>query len=235
MVIPPSLHESYSLEGEDRIIASLLRSLIDNFPKESQYFYLDIGCNDSVSLSNTFLFYNLGFKGLCVDPLEESESSFKDKRCRDQFVKAAISDISGISRLRVYSDDDASSLDETTISRYDKKFVVRDTRHVRTMSLSTLLEENGGNSYSIPFVDIDVEGMDEIIFRQVVGLEFRPHLICIENKLANLNTGYPSTPIDEIAVQSGYSLISKTLLNSFYINCDSDVFEWIPPSMIQLR
>ena len=86
----------------------------------------------------------------------------------------------------------------------------------------------------LSFVDIDVEGMDEIVFQQVLQLEYKPLLVCIENKLANLNKAYPSTQIDRLALESGYSLICKTLLNSFYINCESDAFDWIPNSMTKL-
>jgi len=231
---PLKLTESFSLEGEDRIVLSILRKTMNEFPKDSKYFYLDIGCNDPISLSNTFLFYNLGFKGLCVDPLIESESKFKKKRDRDSFVKAAVSQDNGFKTLRVYSDDSSSSLDEATISRYDDKFKIRETREVETITLKKLLEKQTANKYNIPFIDIDVEGMDEIVFQQVLQLEYKPLLVCIENKLANLNTAYPSTKIDKLALESGFSLICKTLLNSFYINSESDAFDWIPRSMIKL-
>ena len=139
---PLKLTESFSLEGEDRIVLSILRKTMNEFPKDSKYFYLDIGCNDPISLSNTFLFYNLGFKGLCVDPLIESESKFKKKRDRDSFVKAAVSQDNGFKTLRVYSDDSSSSLDEATISRYDDKFKIRETREVETITLKKLLVTN---------------------------------------------------------------------------------------------
>ena len=170
---------------------------------------------------------------MCVDPLIESESKFKKKRDRDSFVKAAVSQDNGFKTLRVYSDDSSSSLDEATISRYDDKFKIRE-KHDRDNNFKKLLEKQTANKYNIPFIDIDVEGMDEIVFQQVLQLEYKPLLVCIENKLANLNTAYPSTKIDKLALESGFSLICKTLLNSFYINSDSDAFDWIPRSMIKL-
>ena len=51
---PLELTKSFSLEGEDRIAVSILRKTINEFPKDSNS-YLDIGCNDPISLSNTFL------------------------------------------------------------------------------------------------------------------------------------------------------------------------------------
>ena len=231
---PLELNDSFSLEGEDRLAVSILRKTINEFPKDSKFFYLDIGCNDPISLSNTFLFYNLGFSGLCVDPLIESKTKFREKRGRDKFINAAVSNDNAFKSLRVYSDDSSSSLDEKTISRYDDKFKVRATREVETTTLKSLLEKQDADGYSIPFVDIDVEGMDEIVFQQVLQLEYKPLLVCVENKLANLNTAYPSTQIDRLALESGYSLICKTLLNSFYINFESDAFDWIPQSMVKL-
>ena len=46
---PLKLTESFSLEGEDRIVLSILRKTMNEFPKDSKYFYLDIGCNDPIS------------------------------------------------------------------------------------------------------------------------------------------------------------------------------------------
>ena len=50
LLYPNWLEESYSLEGEDRIVLSLLRGLIDKF--EGDIFYVDIGCNDPIKYNN---------------------------------------------------------------------------------------------------------------------------------------------------------------------------------------
>lgn len=177
----------------------------------------------------------MGLRGICIDPLEESEARFRELRPEDSFTRTAIGETKERKALRVYADDAASSLDAKTMDRYDKKFEVRETRSIEMNTLLDVLEAKRATDYSIPFINIDVEGMDEVVFKQVLGLEHRPMLICVENKLANMNTGYPSTTIDGIAKRAGFSLVSKTLLNSFFIDRESETFDWIPKAMTTLE
>ena len=61
---------SYSQTGEDQILSFLLR-------EEQNGFYLDIGCNHPIKLSNSYNFYLRGWKGICVDANSELIKKFK--------------------------------------------------------------------------------------------------------------------------------------------------------------
>ena len=110
---------SFSLEGDDRIALSLLRNAIDS---KKKLFYLDIGCNHPHNGNNTNLFYNMGFNGICVDPLPGLLELYSKYRPRDLFFKGSVGIGSSNKLMNIYDDNTASSCDIETIKRYDQKF-----------------------------------------------------------------------------------------------------------------
>ena len=228
------LEDSYSLEGDDRICLSILRKEVER-NNHKRPFFIDIGCNHPKMLSNTFLFYSMGFSGICIDPLPKFKNLFDEIRPRDVFIEAAISSSESTHKLIEFNDDGASSIHSDTIDRYTKKFKQHAQHTVRSRRLRDVLREIGVLDYSIPFVDIDVEGLDLEVLTQIGELPFKPLLICIESKLVNLANAFPRNEVDLVAEDLGYSLIAKTLLNSFYILRDSDAFDWIPREMRSLN
>ena len=224
---------SFSLEGEDRIAKSILRKAIEIHQK-NDYFFIDIGSNHPQRINNTMLFVLMGFRGICVEPITKYNGLYKNIRPNDVLENKCITQKNEIKKLHVYQDDAASSMHDGTIERYDKKFKIVETKEVECMSYGSLLEKYNLENKCIPFVDVDVEGEDTNTFRQVVESLVKPMLICVENKLANLERSYPDTEIDSLAQRNGYTLISKTALNSFYIFKESASFDWIPRQMLHI-
>ena len=86
---------SYSQSGEDRIVSNALSSM----GKRSAFTYLDIGAHHPVKFSNTYLFYRLGGKGICVEPNADMAKRHRRVRPRDTLVQAAFV-ANGIIRMR---------------------------------------------------------------------------------------------------------------------------------------
>lgn len=222
---------SYSYEGEDRIVLSLLRTELAK--DKGGLFYIDIGCNDPISLSNTYLFYTMGFRGICIDPLPGLSDKYKLERPRDLFYDCAIGLNSKNAEMVVYANEEASSIDPTTITNYNKKFQICKRIPVEVRTLESLVENNVGICSSpIPFVSIDAEGCDLNVFSQVLDLRNTPLCICIENKLVNLSEDPRSNSINKLGLDNGYALIAKTPLNTIFIKKDSEAFSWIPQRML---
>ena len=89
------------------------------------------------------------------------------------------------------------------------------------------------DNLQIPLLSIDVEGFDEIVFKQALEMKHNFEVVIIEDKLINLNKPFPQTPIGKLARDNDYVMIGKTPLNSIYIKSDSKIFGWIPESMIK--
>jgi len=74
---------SFSSDGEDF-------ALIKYLSKIKNGNYIDIGSHQPVRHSNTFLFYLLGWKGICVDPLPSLKKKYRFIRGRDMFINAGV-------------------------------------------------------------------------------------------------------------------------------------------------
>lgn len=223
---------SFSFEGEDRIVSSLLRHIRPNpliYP-----FYLDIGCNHPVKGSNTYFFYKRNYSGVCIDPLPSLIDAFKQIRPRDILISAAVTRSASLETLHIYENDEASSIDQSTIARYQEKFHPVKQLEVRGDTLVNLLTPHCRiESSQIAFVNIDVEGLDLLVLEQVLELPLPPLVICIENKLVNLRAPFSNNSINRLSHEKGYALVAKTPLNSIYIYTSSSFFDWIPSAMIK--
>lgn len=235
------LEDSFSFEGEDRVCLSLLRKLIGQF--NGDIFYLDIGCNDPIKFSNTYLFYKLGYRGICVDPLPISKEKFERHREKDIFINVAITDKNEEKDIQIYEENDAtplfnevydnvSTLDEKTRKSYSSRFAEKEKLKVKTKTLKTIFDELGfRDKMTIPLLSIDVEGFDEIVFKQALQINHEFEIIIIEDKLFNLTNSFPQSNISQLALDFGYILIGKSPLNSIYIRSKSKLFQWLPESI----
>jgi len=227
-------HQSYSLEGDDRIALSLLRSYVHSFGKE-EIFYLDIGCNDPIAGNNSFLFYQLGFRGVCIDPLSQHKHTFRNVRPRDNFINAAVSPISRTVKLTVFDDATASSCDYATVARYTEKFKVEGEMLIEALSIDEILAAIAPNKIlTIPLVSIDIEGGEYAVIESMLCYSAHKYeLIVVEDKLFNLNSfdHRSAAPLYSLMLSHGYTLISKTPLNSFYLRRESSYFQWLPSAM----
>ena len=226
-----SLSQSHSLEGEDRIALSLLRSIIDS---HDSLFYVDIGCNDPEAGNNTKLFYDLGKRGLCVDPLPSLQSIYNKKRPKDHFFSGAVGPIDSI-EFFIFEDNTASSSDLETVKRYKEKFTLQQSITAIQKPLDSILADFGYvKAANIPLLSVDIEGSDLEVVRYVLEESIHTfHVLIVEDKLVNIDPSFPNgtSVINAIAHKAGYSMIAKTPLNSIYILRRSDMFAWIPSSM----
>lgn len=225
------LTRSYSLEGEDRIALSLLRDIVES---HESLFYIDIGCNDPDLGSNTKLFYDLGKRGLCIDPLPSLKQAYKERRPADLFFSGAVGSECLVD-FYIFEDNTASSADSETISRYKEKFRLEQRVTTLQKPLDTILSEYGfDDPLEIPLLSVDVEGSDLEVARQALVQSIHTyHVLIIEDKLVNIDPAFPNriSAINALAHNAGYSMIAKTPLNSIYILRNSPMFSWIPRSM----
>ena len=222
---------SSSLEGEDRIALSLLRNTVgEKYP----IYYIDIGCNHPQEGNNTYLFYQLGERGICIDPLPELKKEYEITRPGDLFINKGVGGSKGQSLFIVYNDNTASTCHAETADRYNEKFEVRNTLTIELETIDDLLSRDSSAQYEIPLLSIDIEGLDELVIASILNskkVSFQ--LIIIEDKLISIDPSVAkeASIVNKLMRDHGYSMIAKTPLNSFYIKKDSPLFSWIPEIM----
>ena len=77
--------KSYAQDKEDLLIFDILKK--NNLLRENKPLYFDIGVNSPIIMSNTYLFYTLGFYGVLIEPLPMCGDYIKKTRPRDIFVE----------------------------------------------------------------------------------------------------------------------------------------------------
>ena len=216
-------YDSFSQEGEDRIVRMLLQSekIVD-----CDITYLDIGCNDPIALNNTFLL-SKSFKvkkGVLVEPNKELSKQIAVARPDDIVINKGVGVVAG--ELTYYDFGDNHTLN--TCSDEEKDFIIKQgfplkgTTKVEIVPINDLLHEHFPDG-RLDFLSIDIEGQDEEIIKSIDYDFIRPAIICIETAV------YKGSKIDSMSEligflkSKGYYLTADTSLNSIFIDGERSI------------
>lgn len=101
-------------------------------------FYVDIGANDGVSFSNTYIFEQFGWNGICVEPLPDIFSKLRQNRkCACYNVAVAAESGNEINFIRASGVEGLSGL-ESEMTEVHKKRIVNEHGKIETIGVKTL-------------------------------------------------------------------------------------------------
>ena len=151
----------YSQWGEDKFITQY-------FKDKEKGIYLDIGCFNPFMYSNTCLLYKKGWTGINIDINPTSIDLFNIARPNDFNICTTINDEK--KSFKVYLDDPFSPLN-TLESKFHKNLNKSFSNNkknliVESKSIDEVINLSGIKK-DIDFINIDVEGSDYKILRQV--------------------------------------------------------------------
>lgn len=192
--------QSHSQHGQDRFVYERF------FKSESSGIFVDIGAYDGVTFSNTLLFEELGWRGLCIEPLPGAFEKLKAER-KATCLNCAISDSAGTG---TFLEVDMPSGFEKMYSGLKANF---DERHRKTIAqwgknakelkvpirrLVDILDEN--SIRRVDYMSIDTEGSEWKILRSFDLHRYDVTVLSIENN-------YQDQKIRKHMVDSGYRLV----------------------------
>ncbi len=172
----------------------LIRKL---FPRNQRNgVYLDLGAYHPFIYSNTAYFWLKGWTGFNVDANSHSIKIFRKIRPLDVNILSAIipeseykKGIRSVNLMLPESTDYRNGISATgTISKditEERKFFKSQT--VPAISISNLIDVN--NISSVDYLNIDIEGYDELILKEINFTKINPKVVSIEdysNKLSEL-------------------------------------------------
>lgn len=170
----------YSQKGQDLLVTYFFKNY-----SARQNLFLDVGAFDGIGYSNTRLFFEQGWRGICVEPVSKNFKKLESLyRGTDVItIRAAAADYEGEMVLNVATipwdkdwGSDVSSLSEDALERWPEYVWEKET--VPAITLNKLLELNGFKD--IDFVSIDVEGHEMSVLRGFDLKKFRPLLLVVE-------------------------------------------------------
>ena len=209
---------SYSQTGEDVIIDFLI-----NAKNIKDFTYLDIGANDPVKMNNTYKFYEYGCKGVCIEPDPYIFSRLKRKRNADICLNIGIADkqnseaefyLMDTSLLNTFSKEEAEDLERNGHAR------IKNVIKVPLQTVDMIIEKYF-NKKSPVFVNIDVEGLDEIILLNFPFAKYRPYIFCIETvHYTNDASSEKRSVLMDIMRKNNYKPFADTYLNTIFIDAE---------------
>jgi FkbM family methyltransferase len=201
---------SYAQNGEDVVLRRAFRNVVDGR-------YIDIGANHPTEDSISRSFYDQGWRGITVEPLQHLAAQHRLERPEDLMVEAVITANDG-GKVVLHSYD-LSGL-STTIDRIRDQHAesgrVATDLTVDSRRLDSVLAEAGWQDAQIHFMTIDTEGAESVVLDSIDLNRWRPWVLVVEATLPNSNVR--SHELWEASIlAAGYEFCLFDGLSRFYV------------------
>ena len=192
----------YSQWGEDVFI-------IQYFQNKKKGIYLDIGCFHPFMYSNTCLLYKQGWRGINIDINLTAIDLFNIARPKDFNICTTIDQ--NKKEYKVFFDHHFSPLNTLSESNYRvyKKKYFKDAsfKRIKSNTIDEIL--NLTNMRDINFLNIDVEGFDFQILKQLIPKKINPELISIETHDVDGSKLLDCDKINELLIQNNFITLKR--------------------------
>jgi FkbM family methyltransferase len=202
---------SYAQNAEDVVLARV-------FAGQASGRYVDLGAGDPVLASVTKHFYDLGWRGINVEPIPAKARELRVARPDDLTLQVAVGAAPGSAKLHVVEDEWGwSTLDDDLAVHYrDERRWEVGTVEVELTTLAALLDAHPG---PVDFLKIDVEGAESAVIEGADWTRHRPRVLVVEAT----EPGSPKPTHEEwepMLLDSGYRCALFDGLNRFYGQAD---------------
>jgi FkbM family methyltransferase len=204
---PASGIVSYAQNREDVLLWRALHDLPVGF-------YIDVGAEDPTKDSVTRAFYERGWQGINIEPVQGYFDKLCDQRPRDLTLQIAVGDQVGWITLYEIPDTGLSTLVKEVASRHRFEGLCYVERRVPITTLSTLWEDLVKGE--VHFLKIDVEGYEAQVLSGIALARYRPWIILLEatEPRSSEETWYQWE--DQI-LESQYEFVHFDGLNRWYL------------------
>ena len=198
---------SYAQNYEDVMLARAFRGLAKGF-------YIDVGAQDPRFDSVTKAFYDMGWHGINLEPVEHWHAKLQQERPRDINLCLAAGDHAGLIEFHETDESGLSTGSAEFARRHREQGHALRTRQVPVATLDAICREQGVGE--IHFLKVDVEGAEAEVLRGIDLSVLRPWVILVEstepNSLVSTHEHWES-----LVTGRGYRLIYQDGLNRFYL------------------
>lgn len=208
---------SYSQSGEDLLVEQVFMIL-----GRKRICYLDLGANHPTRFSNTYLFYQKGGTGVCVEPDPTLQPLFKRWRNRDTLLTCGVGLEEGEADFYVMTTNTLNTFSKEEAERYQGYGRQKIERVIKLplKPVNTILSEYFKACPN--FVSLDIEGLDFQILRSLDFERWRPEVFCVETLTYTENkTERKLSEIVEFMKDHGYMVYGDTYINTIFVDCQA--------------
>lgn len=208
---------SYAQCGEDLIV----RHIFEQW-RMSTFRYLDIGAHHPFYLSNTALFYELGCRGVNVEPDTDLIGKFRKHRPEDVNLNVGIAQEAGELDFYVISTPTLNTFSREEVENYKREGDHRVVRvdKVKVLPVRDIIGQHCGGVFP-EFLTVDAEGIDELVMQSIDFEHNYPLVICVETvSYSNTGKGEKKTGLIEFIAAKGYIVFADTNVNTIFVRSD---------------
>jgi len=212
-VIEIDWYKKYAQSSEDFVLRML-------FPYATGT-YVEVGVNHPINDNHTYILYELGWRGLLIEPQSQSLRECLRWRPEDAREQCAASDVDG-QQLPLYlpgQNSPAASL------RQDWCGGNLPTTQVRTRRMESIMAEHVALRDDCDICSIDVEGWERQVLEGIGWNTFKPRCFCVEavrwNPFSRMHFDW-----EFLLLAYGYRLICHNLQNRFYGLIENNEAMW---------
>ncbi|MEV6241761.1 FkbM family methyltransferase [Lentzea sp. NPDC051838] len=202
---------SYAQNAEDVLLARL-------FQGRTTGRYVDVGASDPVADSVTKHFYDLGWRGINVEPIPAQVEALRKARPDDLTLAVALGAKPGTAVLHhVVNRSGWSTLDSALADSYQAESTLEIVEvEVEVRTLADVLDEHPGD---VDFLKIDVEGEERSVIEGADWDRHRPRVVVVEATEPG-STKPAHHEWDPLMTDAGYRCALFDGLNRFYAKAE---------------
>lgn len=213
------MNKFYSQWGEDALLYEFFKGKTDGF-------FIDIGAFDGIHLSNSYIFEQIGWKGICVEAQPKSFDVLKINRPGSININKAVIGDSNLSEVD-FDVEEIGVLSGINLDINDIKKRCENTKRkfqglkkikVKTITLNAIFEKFCKNIEVIDFLSIDIEGMEYNTINDYPFKKFRPRVMIIES-----NSVKEKNRMNALMKSKGYFFCGYLMQNGYYVSDEKDV------------
>ena len=208
-ILSSYFNKSYSQEGEDMVLHRMIGNIKNGF-------YVDVGAHHPFRFSNTYFFYQKGWRGINIDAMPGSMDAFNAKRSRDINLEVAVAEKPEELTFYIFEEPAINSFDkELSEKRIQNGDRLIEKKVIQTQTLEQILDKNLPPNQTIDFISIDVEGLDLMILKSNNWKKYSPKIVAVECLGFDL-ISIQNDAVYKFLVEQGYVLVAKTVNTCFF-------------------
>lgn len=180
----------YGQEAEDAVLCALIENALAR-----QGLFVDVGAHHPLRFSNTYKFYQAGWRGINIDPTPGSMIEFNKLRPEDTNLEIGVSERVGERLFYCYNEPALNGIDndrreEFVHSHYKLEQIIK----VKTMPLDSILRAHVVKLRCPNFLSIDVEGMEMEVLQSNNWDRYLFEWVLVEQRANDLTNIDQTTP-----------------------------------------
>ena len=182
-------------------------------------FYIDVGANDPISDSVTAAFYERGWRGINIEPMQQYHLALSQGRPRDTNLCLAVDEHEGRKPLFVLPGTGLSTLfGDIAVGHAAAGHEVQEgSTEVRT--LAQVCRDHA--PADIHFLKIDVEGAERAVLAGADFDAFRPWIVVVEATAPNCEV-QTHAEWEPLLIEANYRPVWFDGLNRFYVAAERE-------------